>query len=60
MIVLLLVTQNESELRRADIGHHLEWGVDHVAVADNASVDGALACDPDFAERPRARYDACA
>lgn len=40
MIVLLLVTQNESDLLRWNIRHHLEWGVDHVAVADNASEDG--------------------
>ena len=39
MIVLLLVTQNEAELLAWNIRHHLEWGVDHVAVADNRSED---------------------
>jgi glycosyl transferase family 2 len=39
VIVLLLVTQNESALLRWNLQHHLAWGVDHVAVADNASTD---------------------
>src|SRR4051812_13454597 len=39
MIVLLLVTQNEAELLRWNLHHHLAWGVDHVAVADNNSTD---------------------
>ena len=39
MIVLLLVTQNEADLLRWNIRHHLEWGIDHVGVADNASED---------------------
>jgi hypothetical protein len=40
VIVLLLVTQNEADLLRWNIRHHLEWGIDHVGVADNASEDG--------------------
>ena len=43
MIVLLLVTQNEADLLRWNIRHHLEWGVDHVAVADNNSTDATAA-----------------
>lgn len=39
MIVLLLVTQNEAELLRWNLQHHLAWGVDHIAVADNNSSD---------------------
>jgi hypothetical protein len=39
VIVLLLVTQNEADLLRANLRHHLEWGVDHVGVADNDSTD---------------------
>jgi hypothetical protein len=40
VIALLLVTQDEAELLRANIRHHLEWGIDHVGVADNDSSDG--------------------
>ncbi|MCU1430165.1 MAG: glycosyltransferase family 2 protein [Actinomycetia bacterium] len=40
MIVLLLLTQNERELLRANVEHHLSWGIDHVCVADNNSTDG--------------------
>ncbi len=39
MIVLLLVTQNEAELLAWNLRHHLEWGIDHIAVADNRSED---------------------
>ena len=39
MIVLALVTQNEADLLRWNIQHHLHWGFDHVAVADNNSTD---------------------
>ena len=39
MIVLLLNTQNEAELLRWNIQHHLDWGFDHVAVSDNESTD---------------------
>jgi glycosyltransferase involved in cell wall biosynthesis len=39
MIVLLLNTQNEAELLRWNIQHHLNWGFDHVAVSDNESTD---------------------
>ncbi len=39
MIVLLLVTQNEAGLLRWNLQHHLSWGIDHVAVADNNSKD---------------------
>lgn len=45
MIVLLIVTQNEGELLRWNLAHHLEWGIDHIAVADNRSTD----CTPDVA-----------
>jgi len=39
MIVLLVNTQNEAELLRWNIQHHLDWGFDHVAVSDNESTD---------------------
>jgi hypothetical protein len=39
VIVLLLVTKNEGEMLRHNIAHHLDWGFDHVAVADNRSED---------------------
>ena len=39
MIVLLVVTQNEADLLRWNLAHHLSWGVDRVAVADNRSTD---------------------
>lgn len=39
MIVLLLLTRNEGDLLRHNLLHHLDWGVDHVAVADNGSTD---------------------
>lgn len=39
MIVLLLVSQNEADLLRWNLRHHLEWGVDHIGVADNDSSD---------------------
>ena len=67
MIVLLLVTQNEGGLLRENIRHHLEWGVDHVGVADNDSTDDTadIAREfgdavsyrrfPDFHDRQRVR-----
>lgn len=39
MIVLLLTTKNESDVLRLNLEHHLGYGVDHVAVADNESSD---------------------
>ena len=39
MIVLLLLAHDEADLIRRNIEHHLSWGVDHVAVGDNASRD---------------------
>ena len=39
MIALLLTTKNEADVLRLNIAHHLSWGVDHVAVADNESSD---------------------
>jgi hypothetical protein len=39
MIALLLVTKNEGPLLRLHLEHHLEAGVDVVAVADNMSSD---------------------
>jgi hypothetical protein len=51
MIVLLLVTQNESDLLRWNIRHHLEWGIDHVAVADNASTDSTADVAHEFGEQ---------
>jgi hypothetical protein len=50
VIVLLLVTQNESELLRANIRHHLDWGIDHVGVADNASDDGTADVAREFGD----------
>jgi hypothetical protein len=51
MIVLLLVTQNEGDLLRWNIRHHLEWGVDHVAVADNASTDSTADVAREFGDQ---------
>ncbi|CAG0975943.1 hypothetical protein BURK1_01482 [Burkholderiales bacterium] len=39
MNVLFIVTRNEAELLRLNIAHHLAWGFDHVAIADNESDD---------------------
>ncbi len=39
MIVLLLTSKNESEMLTWNLAHHLEYGIDHVAVADNGSTD---------------------
>ena len=39
MIVLYVATRNEAELLRLNLAHHLAWGFDHVAVADNESTD---------------------
>jgi Glycosyl transferase family 2 len=39
VIVLLLNTQNEAGLLHWNIQHHLDWGFDHIAVADNESTD---------------------
>jgi hypothetical protein len=50
MIVLLLVTQNEADLLRWNIRHHLDWGVDHVAVADNASTDATADVSHEFGD----------
>jgi hypothetical protein len=40
VIVLLLTSQNEAEMLAWNLRHHLEWGIDRIAVADNASTDG--------------------
>jgi len=39
VIVLFIPTRNEAELLRLNLAHHLEWGFDHVAIADNGSTD---------------------
>lgn len=39
MIVLLLTTKNEGDLLRLNLEHHLNGGVDRIAVADNLSND---------------------
>lgn len=39
MLALLLVTRNEADLLRLNLQHHLDWGIDHIAVADNRSTD---------------------
>lgn len=39
MIALLLVTQNEAEVLAWNLRHHLDWGIDHIAVGDNRSDD---------------------
>jgi hypothetical protein len=39
MIALLLVTKNEAELLELNLDHHLAWGFDRIAVADNESTD---------------------
>ena len=39
MVVLFVVTRNEAELLQLNLAHHLGWGFDHVAIADNESTD---------------------
>jgi len=39
MNVLFVVTRNEADLLRLNLAHHLAWGFDHVAIADNESTD---------------------
>ena len=39
MNILFVVTRNEAELLRLNLDHHLAWGFDHVAIADNESTD---------------------
>ena len=39
MNVLFVVTRNEAELLRLNLAHHLAWGFDHAAIADNESTD---------------------
>ena len=39
MIVLFILTRNEADLLRLNLAHHLGWGFDHIAVADNDSTD---------------------
>lgn len=39
MIVMLLTTQNEADVLRLNLEHHLAWGADHVGVCDNESSD---------------------
>lgn len=39
MIVLFVATRNEGELLRLNLAHHLAWGFDQVAIADNESTD---------------------
>jgi hypothetical protein len=39
MNVLFVVTRNEADLLRLNLSHHLGWGFDHVAIADNESTD---------------------
>jgi hypothetical protein len=39
MNVLFVVTRNEAELLRLNLAHHLAWGFDHAAIADNDSTD---------------------
>jgi hypothetical protein len=50
VIVLLLVSKNECSLLRANISHHLEWGIDHLCVADNMSTDGTAEMLRDFGD----------
>lgn len=39
MVVLFVATRNEAEMLRQNLAHHLGWGFDHVAIADNESTD---------------------
>ena len=39
MLVLFVLTRNEAGLLRLNLAHHLGWGFDHVAIADNESTD---------------------
>ena len=69
MIVMLLTTQNEADVLRLNLAHHLAWGADHIGVCDNESSDhtvevvrsfGSVVTHNrfrDFAERQRHRMD---
>jgi len=39
VIILFVLTRNEAALLRLNLAHHLSWGFDHVAVADNQITD---------------------
>lgn len=39
MNILFVVTRNEADLLRLNLAHHLEWGFDHAAIADDESTD---------------------
>jgi hypothetical protein len=66
---LLLVTKNEAELLESNLRHHLAWGIDRIAVADNASTDAtsqvvaeagdrvAYRSFPDFHDRQTVRHE---
>jgi hypothetical protein len=48
---LLLVTKNEAELLRWNLRHHLAWGIDRIAVADNESSDATRRVVEEAGER---------
>lgn len=53
MIALLLVTKNECDVLRLNLRHHLSYGIDFVAVADNDSKDDTRAVVEEFGDRAR-------
>ena len=55
MIVDLLVTKNEADLLALNLEHHLEWGIDRIAVADNESTDGTRSVANAFGDAVRYR-----
>jgi hypothetical protein len=55
MIAALIVTKNEADLLRLNLEHHLAWGIDCVAVADNASTDATREICASFGDAVRYR-----
>jgi hypothetical protein len=39
VLAVFIVTRNEAELLALNLAHHLQWGFDHVLIADNESTD---------------------
>jgi hypothetical protein len=55
MIIALIVTKNEADLLRLNLQHHLEWGIDAIAVADNKSTDATPDVVREFGDAVRTR-----
>jgi hypothetical protein len=55
MIAILLVTKNEGDLLELNLRHHLEWGIDRIAVADNDSTDATSEIVRSFGDAVKTR-----